>query len=271
MKFAYVDESGTGDEPYAVMSAVVIDAQRMRPTKEDWSALLAQLSEIAEREIPEFHTRDFYAGNSPWRGIGGHERAEIISTIFKWFENRRHQVIFSAVDKHRLNNSFQNHRFAKNLGGLWQILGLHLALSIQRAYQSQKGNKGNTVLIFDAHDKDEREFSELILNPPEWTDTFYSRAKGQNRLDQIIDVPHFVDSKHVGMIQLADCVSFFLRRHLELTDGGHRPRYDGESEIVARWADIIFERCSSCSAMYPKRRRCEAADFFYQLAPERIK
>ena len=69
MKFCYIDESGTGDEPYAVMAGVLIDAYRMRPTKAEWDSLLSDLAEIIGKEVREFHTKDFYAGNSPWRGI----------------------------------------------------------------------------------------------------------------------------------------------------------------------------------------------------------
>lgn len=271
MKFAYIDESGTGDEPYAVMAGIVVDAQRMRPTKEDWNELLGILSEIAGREVKEFHTRDFYAGNKPWRGISGEKRAGIISSILNWFQERRHHIFYSAIDKSRLQNEFSDHPFTTSLGSLWKILALHFSLSIQRAHQQQKGNKGNTVLVFDAHDKDQRAFSELILNPPEWTDTYYSKSKKQKRLDQIVDVPHFVDSRHVGMIQLADCVSFFIRRHLELSDGAMEPRYDGEADVVATWVGSIMERCTTLNSIYPKRARCEAADYFYQLAPQSIK
>lgn len=82
-------------------------------------------------------------------------------------------------------------------------------------------------MVFDAHEKDQKGYSELLLNPPEWTDTYYSRGKKQNRLDQIIDVPHFVDSAHVGMIQLADCISYFLRRHIEIVEAVVPPRYEG--------------------------------------------
>ena len=65
MKFCYVDESGTGDEPYAVMVGVVVDALRMRPTKADWDGLLIHLGCIVGRAVEEIHTRDFYAGNGP--------------------------------------------------------------------------------------------------------------------------------------------------------------------------------------------------------------
>ncbi len=271
MKFAYIDESGTGDEPFAVMAGVIVDAQRMRPTKDDWSDLLIDLSDIVDREVNEFHTRDFYAGNGPWRGLDGISRAEIITAIFEWFQVRRHHIIFSAIDKEKLSNDFGAHPFTNSLGNLWKILAIHFALAVQRAYQSKKNNKGNTVLIFDAHDRDEKAYAKLILRPPEWTDTYYKRTRKQKQLDQIIDVPHFVDSEHVGMIQLADCVSFFLRRHFELVHAASDERYDGEAAIVSSWVDSILERCVSMPSMYPKQQRCDAAEYFYQLAPETVK
>jgi len=43
MKFCYIDESGTGDEPYAVMIGVIVDSSRMHVTKKDWAELLSIL------------------------------------------------------------------------------------------------------------------------------------------------------------------------------------------------------------------------------------
>lgn len=271
MKFCYIDESGTGDEPYAVMVGVLIDAYRMRPTKNEWDGLLYELSDIINKEVKEFHTRDFYAGNSPWRGIKGSERAKVLSAIFDWYGARKHHIVYSVIDKAKFQKEFGNHHFSKTLGNLWKTMALHVALALQKNNQRLKNNKGHTLMVFDAHEKDEKNYSELILNPPEWTDTFYSKGKKQNRLDQIIDVPHFVDSAHVGMIQLADCISFFLRRHLEIVEGAVPPRYKREDEIVAQWVDVALGQSIPPASIYPKKGRCEAADFFYQLAPAAIK
>lgn len=270
MKFCHVDESGTGDEPFAVMAGVLVDAYRMKPTKDEWDGLLGYLTEIIGKEVNEFHTRDFYTGNSPWRSMKGHERSAVLTAIFEWYSERKHRIVFTAIDKARYLEAIRHHPFAKDLPSLWQTLATHIAISIQKANQGQKNNKGNTVLIFDAHGKDERAYSEIILNSPAWTDGYYGRSKKQRRLDQIVDVPHFVDSAHVGMIQLADCVSYFLRRHIEIASGAVPARYDGEADLVAGWADIAQQQCIPLSAMYPKRGREEAADFFYQLAPDAI-
>ena len=102
MKFVYIDESGTGDEPYAVMVGVIVDAQRMRPTKNYWKDLLSALSDIIGKKIEEIHTRDFYSGNWKWRNLEGEKRAKIINTIFNWLRERKHDIVFTAVDKKKI-------------------------------------------------------------------------------------------------------------------------------------------------------------------------
>lgn len=171
MKFCYIDESGTGNEPYAVMAGVLVDSTRMRPTKEDWDHLLEQLSSIVDREVKEFHTRDFYAGNSPWRGLTGQTRSAVLSTIFEWFAERKHHIVFSAISRSTYSKQRAAHQFNKHLSGLWQTLALHVALAIQKHNQRLQRNKGHTVLVFDTHERDERALAELLLRPPAWTDT----------------------------------------------------------------------------------------------------
>jgi len=39
VQFIYLDESGTGDEPVAVMVGIIADSHRMRVTKEHWNSL----------------------------------------------------------------------------------------------------------------------------------------------------------------------------------------------------------------------------------------
>lgn len=267
MKFCYIDESGTGSEPYAVMVGVVVDAYRMRLTKAEWDELLTTLSGIVGKTVTEFHTKDFYAGNSPWRGLDGAQRARIIDAIFEWFAERKHHIVYSAIDKEQHRRELSTNRRVTDLGTLWRCLATHIALALQKTHQGKDGNKGHTVLIFDQHDKDQRKFAELLLNPPGWSDSYYDKGKKQDRLDQIIDVPHFVDSSHVGLIQLADCFSYFLRRHLELKDGKATENYSGEAATVQSWIDKAMKRSLPNVSMYPKRNRCDTAQTFWDMAP----
>ena len=99
MKLCYCDESGTGDEPIAVMVGIIVDAQRMHVTKEHWQDLLTSLSRVVGHKVDEIHTRDFYAGNGFWREIKGPERAQVISSVFDWLADRRHHIVYTAVEK----------------------------------------------------------------------------------------------------------------------------------------------------------------------------
>jgi len=82
MKVCYFDESGTGEEPVAVVTGVVVDAQRMHVTKEHWSELLDVLSGLCGRKLDELHTKDFYAGNSPFKKMDGPTRSNTFLRSF---------------------------------------------------------------------------------------------------------------------------------------------------------------------------------------------
>lgn len=278
MQFAYIDESGTGQEPIAVMTGVVTDSYRMRPTKADWNNLLSDLSRIIGREIEEIHTREFYSGNSPWRDLRGNQRSAIIHAIFNWLHNRKHSIVYTAVHKESFFHNLEDDERLKEIGTLWRFMALHIALSIQKRYQgATRGRKrtlnpkGSTVLIFDHEHREQQRFTELLLHPPDWTDTYYDKRLNQDKMSQIVDVPHFVDSKHVGMIQLADFMCFFLRRHIELSMGLIIPDYHDEIDKVAAWTNLILSRAVPKSNIFLARGRCDCAELFYINAPDTIR
>lgn len=278
MKFCYLDESGTGEEPIAVMVGVIADSYRMRLTKEHWKNLLQSLSKIIGREIDEIHTREFYSGNSPWRDLSGQQRSDIISAIFNWLAERKHSIVFSAVDKKKFYESFKNEVQYNDLTTLWRFMAFHISLSLQKNFQGALINKnrrklnpkGSCVLIFDNEHREESRFTELLLNSPDWADTYYKRVKNQEPLNQIIDVPHFVDSKQVGLIQLADFICFFLRKNIELQQNLVKPAYSDEKEKVAGWTDLIINQSIPKGNIYLKKGRCDCAELFYKYAPEII-
>jgi len=266
LKFCYIDESGTGDEPYAVMVGIVVDALRMRPTKVDWEQFLLGLQEIVGRPIEELHTRDFYAGNGPWRGIDGPQRARIIGNVMEWLSRRKHSLVFSSAEKGRFFAEFPQHEWYGNINTLWRFLALHLALSLQKLHQQIPKNKGNTVLVFDNEERERERYTDLVLNPPAWTDTYYNRGRRQEALDQIIDAPYFADSRDVPLLQVADFMAYFLRRYVEL-DGGDTERYEGERDQIGDWTRQALDRAIPKPAIYPRRNRCACADIFFTYAP----
>lgn len=278
MQFIYIDESGMGQEPIAVMAGVVADSHRMRLTKAHWNELLSSLSGIIGEEIKEIHTSDFYSGNSPWRDLKGHQRSAIITAIFNWLQQRKHFVVFTAVDKTLFQSDFANEPYYKEIKTYWRFMALHLSLSIQKCYQGAAKGKdrkikpsGHCVLIFDNKKNEEKKLTDLLLSAPDWTDSYYDKKPTQEKFSQIVDVPHFVDSKEVGLIQLADFICFFLRKYLELKSGCRKPEYDDEMEKLTGWVNLIMARSISTSNIFPKKGRNDCTDLFYRYAPEVIR
>lgn len=271
LKFCYIDESGTGDEPCAVMVGILVDAQRMHVTKDNWVNLLQTLSKICGKEVKEFHTRDFYHGNGMWKAIDGPKRAQIITAIFDWLKNRKHSIVFTAIDKNMFKADKDSDDKLKPLKSLWCFMGLHIMLSVQKAFQREPKNKGNTVFVFDQEVREETRFGELLANPPAWVHGYYSRGKKQESLDQVVDVPYYGDSEDVHLIQMADLTAYFIRRYLEINQYKQDIKYADEKERVGGWMKQISLLSLPLSTRYPTRGRDSAAGVFYKYSPELIR
>lgn len=267
MKFCYIDESGTGSEPIAVMIGVVVDSQRMGPTKRHWDQLLDHLSVTAGKRIDEFHTKDFYPGNAVWHNVSGEKRSEITDQICDWIKARRHHFVMATALRAECDTEIRAGILPKDIKNIWMMLATHIILSLQREGQKNTGTKGNTVLIFDEHEIDKNFIQEFVNNPPAWSDSYYEKGKKQPRLDQIVDIPYFCDSKHVGLVQLADFAAFFIRRHLEIAEGRVPEKYNGEKDKISKWVTTILGRTIPISSIYPKTGRCEISEMYYRLAP----
>ena len=271
MKFCYCDETGTGEEPFAVLVGIVVDATRMGVTKKEWASLLSILSEMSGKQFDELHTRNFYSGSGFWKNIDGNTRSKIITYLLQWIGERKHHIVISAIDKKAFNKMKASGFIPEEVSTVWKAMGFHLMLSIQKHYQKESKNKGNTVFIFDNEVKEEAKFKKLILAPPDWSDTYYSKAKKKDKLCQIVDAPYFADSKDVGLIQVADFVAYFVRRYIEIQEGSIPPKYKDEEKKISQWFGQIRTRFIPMSAMYPKNKRCDAADLFWNIAPSCIK
>jgi hypothetical protein len=271
MKLCYCDETGTGEEPYAVLLGVVVDASRMHVTKDDWVDFLVQLSDMVGQEFHELHTRNFYSGSGIWRNLSGQERSDVIDFFIDWFSDRKHRVVFSAIDKAQHKALQDTNGIPEEIDTVWKAMGFHVALAVQKNFQSEEKNKGNTIFVFDEEVKEETRFQKLLLKPPVWSDSYYGKRKKQKQLCQLVDAPYFADSRNVGLLQVADFLAYFVRRYIEISENAIPAKYKGEAEKVIGWFEKIKARSIPYQSMYPKRLRCGTAELFWNLAPECIR
>jgi hypothetical protein len=148
---------------------------------------------------------------------------------------------------------------------------MHVTLAVQKAHSKHKRPKGHALFVFDSNKRNELRFTDLVMSPPEWTDTYYGRKGKESRLGLVVDVPFFGDSKEVSLIQVADFLAFFLRHYIELKDGLDTARYAGEDARVEKWAASVSRLSVGSSFLYPKKGRCPCAEVYYAVAPEAAK
>lgn len=269
MKFCYLDESGTGKSPIIVMVGIMVDALRMKPTKEDWSFLLKEISKILGKEISEMHTKDFYPGNKEWRKLNGSQRKNLTKIILDWFEERKHHFCYSSVINSKFQYEFNRESVASDVPTIWTFLALHNLLAIQKHNQDLMGNKGDTLLIFDKH-QDIEKLIDLISEVPNWTDCYYGRQQREQPLNKIIDVPYIGDSKKVSLIQIADFFAYFIRRYSEMKEELTSPRFKDEEKIITDFMNKIMKRRIKSSCIYPKQNIDECSKLFIKYAPESL-
>ena len=250
-----------------VVVGVVVDSVRMHRTKSDWEALLADLDRISEGRLAELKGRELYRGNAYWRRLDSGERSDLIESIIRWMAERKHAITFGAVSRSRL----AKHAATSNLGGLqdateWAIAAMHLILGVQKQHQKEPKNKGNTVFVFD-NAKEKDELLRLVHQPPKEVDGFYGRKRKQLPLDQVVDVPYFVDSRDVGLIQVADLFAFILRLYAELAEGISSEKFDGEIKRLREWLVQMKPVILPDSVRWPQRSSEASVSFFRSVGP----
>jgi len=270
MKLCYCDESGTGREKIATMAGIIVDSHTMHKTKMYWEAILDVLRREVDWNIPEIKGSALFAGRGAWGKVSRERRYEIITNIIQLVEDRKHKVVYASVHKEIFRRKLATGQIPKNIATEWRWMGLHITLALQKFHQKQNGIKGHTMLIFDNCEKERVRFSDFIASPPDWSDVYYSKGAGPDRLDQIIDVPYFGDSKEVVLIQAADVIAFVLRLYAEMQEGYARLSHDDVRQ-VSIWARRIGAGSVGKNNMYKPTRGSDPKDMFFHCAPDSIR
>ena len=150
-------------------------------------------------------------------------------------------------------------------------MAFHITLAVQRFSQPEKIPKGNTLLTFDNKREEEKKFIELVKNPPSWSEEYYNKEPNLSPLDQIIDIPHFADSKDIGLLQVADFVAFFLRRYAEVKGGIGKTPYTDEASLLDGWIKKLCKCRIRNAHIYRKTKRNKAQELFYCYASPSIR
>jgi hypothetical protein len=265
MYFCYIDESGNDNvSPALVMVGIVLDATKLRRTQEDFGKIFATLCEVTGRPLKELKSSDLLPGKNTWHGVDGEVRRNVVSNLCDWVGTRSHKIALAALDRSLHKGSTPG---CRELEDEWQAAATHLLLQLQRHGASKDRGKGRTVVVIDNNPRGLALLSDLVDNPPSWTDEYYGRVKKEPPLSQIIDTPFAVQSHHVGMIQVADVFAGILRHYSELEDYGWPEKFTGERAQYSEWAHLLKPSLLGNAHRWGKGNKSEAAQWYRSLAP----
>jgi hypothetical protein len=267
MKVCYVDESGnTSHDPCLVMVGILVDAHRLNRTREEFAGIFDEIQGLFEENLCELKGSKLILGRDRWRKVNPNLRKRIAGYLCGWIVERKHNIALSAIDRCKLKND-RTADVPKDCLDEWLAGGLHIALQLQKANQGKDKNKGHTFLIFDDNKAKADALSDLLWQPPEWTDDYYDRGKKQSRLDQIVDTTFSIKSHHAGLVQVADLFAFIFRRYAEMKDFGQPEEWSGEQALIDGYVTTMRERLLPRACRWPARQPGASSRWFNSLAP----
>lgn len=270
MKLCYVDESGHKgpNDPVVVMVGILADAARAHRTKAEFAKIFGKVQAITGTHLKELKGSKIINGRDSWRNIAPDQRKGLVADFCDWLAERKHLLVVSAMDQAKFNAANDPGIPKKDI---WLAAALHVALQVQKLHQGIPNNKGHTFLIFDENKAGADALSELLWDPPSWTDDYYGRGKKQDALDQLVDSAFTVKSHHAGLVQVADLFAYIFRRHCELNDFGLAEEWAGERELIAGYIAKLKPRLTSKAARWPTRSPSPSAQWFNAVAPDCLK
>ncbi len=267
MKICYVDESGNSPhDPCLVMVGVLVDAYRLNRTREEFADIFDEIQKLFEENLRELKGSKMIFGRDRWRKVDPEVRKRIAGYLCDWIADRKHYLALAAIDRQKLKDDAAA-GVPKECRDEWLAGGLHIALQIQKTNQVRDKNKGHTFLIFDDNKAKADTLSDLLWQPPEWTDDYYDKQKKQNRLDQIVDTTFSIKSHHAGLVQVADLFAFVFRRYAEMKDFGKPEEWAGERGLIEGYVVALTTRLLPRSCRWPARPSGTSTKWFNAIAP----
>ena len=176
MKVCYIDESGAeGQSKCVVMVGVLVDALRLNRTRLEFADIFDGAQQALGGPISELKGTKILYGRDRWKALkdAPGKRQEFIRRLCRWASERDAHLILTGIDFDKYKVEAKPDQFAASLEP-WLACALHVALQVQKKNQSLDKNKGHSFLFFD--EKNE-EMSNLIFDPPSWTDDYYAVAR----------------------------------------------------------------------------------------------
>lgn len=207
MYLLYLDDSGSAqnaNEEYLVLAGIAVFERRVYWLSQELEAI-AKIVKADDPGAVEFHASETFRGKvPPWNGVRRDDRIQIIKDVLGVLVNDHHGTVAFAC---AVNKASYPNDDPMELA--FEDLCKRFDMYLNRKYsQSQEKARGLIILDESAY---ETTLQDLAKN-------FRAIGTRWGVVNNMVDVPLFVDSKASRCIQLADHVAYSVFRRYEAQD-----------------------------------------------------
>jgi len=278
MYFLYIDESGysgakldDANQPVLAMAGLLVNQYHWRKSWEEFKQFCDEFRDEFGVDFKELKAADVYSGRGQWSNIS-HDRQEILEYCLNWLKTRPHKIIATAIIKKALKKErslFQQMLFPikNDVSKLspYLLSALHLSLIFQRHLENQKqdAHKKIGMIIFDEQKQEQNTLLDLLIALPKSVAGFTNKISKEG-FCCIMDNAYFIGSHHSSFVQIADIVSFVIRKTVEF-EIGYKESYEGEKNKIANWFSTIKDLFIEKRHRFPTN--CEIVKTYKKIIP----
>lgn len=196
----------------------------------------------------EFHGREIYQGEGPYRDLVPPERVAIYQAVLRLITACGVKVFVRGIDKRR-------HLARSRANGYspyhpHQIGVMYLLEAVDEWLAGQGGEEFGLVVA-----DEQREMQESITKGfAIWRLFGTDHGYKTRQITNLIDTVHFVPSNNSWLLQLADCTAYALQRYWRLGEkhGWVKSLYTDHEEVTKElWAGLCAPNCAGFQ-VWPK-------------------
>jgi hypothetical protein len=269
MQFCYTNATGLDRGRYVVMVGLLIGSGQRHLASYSWKQFLNVCSDPAVDLLQNFHA-DRRDGYQIWKSLYSDDVDSPIEAVLDWVLDGGYPVVFGVVDRQQFIHRRSRGELPREIDSEWSVLGLQLALSVEKYYRDSPVDDRSTLFMFDRSLQDAvHRFERLTTEPPGWTDSYYGKNTPYPGLEHVVGAPVFAGPDHSALVQIPYLIGILIRRYIEMQANDTLGTSVTEVKNVHRWFGQITDRCLEYP--YSKAANQDAAGLFRALAPPALR
>lgn len=237
MHFYYIDEAGCNgrdldnpESPIFVLGSLIVSDEKWNTTNGKFAEVISDYFEVVPGNF-ELHTEQLLSpdGEDPFEGHDRERRNGLANQLLDLLIEKSHHTAYFAIDKRTLADNIPPDIAIKDYLDFSApyLISFDYLLSLFEWYTKVKlGQSARAMIILDEKEEFQAEIRSVVK---------YQKYEvpASRRLKWIVEFSYPVSSHSNPMVQLADLISYLIKKYLEI-ENGYRDEYPPDVKNIFR-------------------------------------